>query len=210
MFGVSGLLLFMGTGLVIPFAFGLLPRGRRVAAAVALFVAALALYSASALGWGGADAPDGTRYKASPVGLSHVLTPHQAVSQTVDCGWHARSGYTVACRVAVGGESAFRQLRAVYPLVMVATACCLLGAVVCVLPVPRLQRYQTAFPACASLCAVVAVALFARSLATALEDLRGLSVGTGGTLGTMQLTAAVLLCLSTALSTSRTRPAIAA
>lgn len=75
MFAFLGLLLLMGVGLGLVLVLGAPARlAPRAAAGLALLLAALALYSAATLGWGAADAPDGTRYKVSPVGLSHVLT----------------------------------------------------------------------------------------------------------------------------------------
>jgi hypothetical protein len=50
-----------------------------------------------------------------------------------------------------------------------------------------------------ALSAVVAVILFATSVRGALEDLQGLFVGAGGSLGTMQLTLAVMLCIGTTI-----------
>jgi hypothetical protein len=58
----------------------------------------------------------------------------------------------------------------------------------------RLHLSQRLIAACAALAGLLAVVLFARSIDRALAPLAGLSVGVGGTLGTMQLTAAVLLC----------------
>ncbi len=207
MFAFRGLLLFMsvGLGLVLVLATlaHLVPRS---AAGVALLLAGLALYSASTLGWGAADAPDGTRYKVSPVGLSHVLAPHQPVSKTIDCGWYAISGYAASCTVAAEGEAAFRQLRAVYPLVIAATACCLLGAILSMASARYRRRVVVPFAAGAALTSVLAVILFASSFGTALHDLRGLRVGTGGTLGTMELAVAVLLCLTVALLPGESGP----
>ena len=208
MFGLRGLMLFMVTGLCVAVVFRLAAtRASRLAAAVALLLAGGLLQSASTLGWGAADAPDGTRYKASPVGLSHVLTPHRPVSETIDCGWYGASGYPTPCSVAAGGERAFRQLRTVYPLIMVGAICCILGAMGSLRPAWRLQSYQGLIAGCAAFATVLAVVFFATSFGSALESLKGLSVGTGGTLGTMEVTAAMLLCLTTTLSTCRDRRA---
>lgn len=207
MFGFRGLLLFMGVGLGLVLVLDALVQiGPRSVAGLALLLAGLALYSASTLGWGAADVPDGTRYKASPVGLSHVLTPNQPVSKTIDCGWYAISGYTASCTVAPEGQAAFRQLRAVYPLVIAATACCVLGAILSMAPARYRRRVVVPFAAGAAFGSVLAVILFANSLGTALHDLRGLGVGTGGTLGTMELAVAVLLCLTVALLPGESRP----
>lgn len=65
------------------------------------------------------------------------------------------------------------------------------------MPLRRFHRYQALPAAGAALAAITAVALFARYAGAALADRQGLSVGTGGSLGTMQLTLAVLLCLRT-------------
>jgi hypothetical protein len=204
MFAVRGLLLFAAVGLAFSLAFALVTRwAPRLARAVALVLAALALHSASTLGWGAADVPDGTRYKASPVGLSHILTPNQLTSTTVDCGWYSASGYTTPCRVAAGGESDFRKLRAVYPLVITAMALCALAAVMSAATAHRIRRLQRPLAIGVAFTAVLSVIVFSSSFGDALADLSDLSVGTGGTLGTMELTAAVLLCLVAGTSPRR-------
>lgn len=201
MFAVRGAALFAAGG-ALAVAVLWLPgaRVRRAVAAVALVLAAAALHSASTLGWAGADVPDGTRYKASPVGLSHVLTPHQPTSRTVDCGWYAASRYAAPCAVARGGEAAFRRLRAVYPLVLVAVVLCLAGAALSFPSARRVGAAQRLAAGGAALAALAAVLVFASSVGTALAALANLPVGVGGTLGTMQLAAAVLLCLAATLS----------
>ena len=201
MFSLRGMFLFAGIGACLTVALDFLPpRATRASALLALTLAAVALRSASTLGWGAADAPDGTRYKASPVGLSHVLTPHQTVSETINCGWWAASGYRTLCKVAPGGQSAFRRLRAVYPLVIVAAVCCVLAAMLSVMSAPLVQGYRRWTGACATLAATFALALFAISLRPALADLQSLVVSTGGTLGTMEMTAALLLCIATSIA----------
>lgn len=206
MFGVRGLALFAAIGAGVAIAFRLLAAyAPGFAPALALVLAAAALHSSSTLGWGGADVPDGSRYKASPVGLSHVLTPHQPTSATVDCGWYAASGYAEPCAVASGGEAAFTRLRLVYPLVLLAALVCLMGAALSLRSGWRLLGLHRR-PACAAaVVALLAVALFAGSVGDALAALQGVSMGTGGTLGTMQLSAAVLLCLAVCLSPNRER-----
>jgi lysylphosphatidylglycerol synthetase-like protein (DUF2156 family) len=201
MFGVRGLALFAAAGGFAAIAFRLLAAyAPAFAPALALVLAAAALYSASTLGWGGADVPDGSRYKASPVGLSHVLTPHQPTSRTVDCGWYAASGYAEPCAVASGGDAAFGRLRMAYPLVLLAALLCLAGAVLSLRPAWRLRGAHRRAACAAALAALLAVALFAGSVGDALAALQGVSMGTGGSLGTMQLSAAVLLCLAVCLS----------
>ncbi|HEX5004419.1 MAG TPA: hypothetical protein VFV65_03840 [Gemmatimonadales bacterium] len=199
MFSFRGLLLFLAIGVGLSIAIRLVVTHTRhggVAFALALVVAAAAFGSASRLGWGAADAHDGTRYKVSPVGLSHVLTPHQPVSETIDCGWYPLSGYAAPCAIAPGGAAAFRLLRAVFPLLVAAVACCLLGVLVAVAGPSGMATSRRVLSSIAALSGLSALVLFANSCGAALADLRGLRVGTGGTLGTMQLTTAILLCLA--------------
>jgi hypothetical protein len=195
MFGWRGMLLFGSVAAAIVVAVHFLSRwSMRVASASALLLAAAALYPASTLGWGGGDAPDGTRFKASPVGLSHVLQPQQPQSPTDDCGWYAVSGYTKQCEVAQGGNRAFALLKTVYPLVWIAILVALLGAGSIILgkssPVAAL-----AAPVVAAIL-VLAVVLFAITVNVALAELSGVPVGVGGSLGTMLITTSMLLSLA--------------
>jgi hypothetical protein len=204
MFGPRGSALFAAIGVSVSLVFRLVSLLRPgLVAGLGLVLAAALFHSASTLGWGAADAPDGTRYKASPVGLSHVLTPRQPVSKTTDCGWHGAAGYPTPC--AVADEQAFRQLRSVYPLVLFAALLCGLGAVMSLRLRWRLHVSQRLIAACAAFAGLLGVVLFARSIDRALAPLAGLSVGVGGTLGTMQLTAAVLLCFVVWVSPRPTR-----
>jgi hypothetical protein len=206
LFGLRGVVLWVPLGTSATLLLRLL--GRRapgLAIAVPLLIAAAALFDASTLGWGGADAPDGTRYKASPVGLSHVLSPHQPVSPTVDCRWHLTSGDADLCAMAPGAEGEYRQLRAVFPLVSLAITVSLVGAVAQCRHAWR-RRFPHRVAACAvAVLSALALWLFSRSLGPAVAVLADLDVGTGGTLGTMEVTAAILLCLSAA-AVSRTEP----
>jgi hypothetical protein len=82
----------------------------RVAVALVLLLASIALVSTLPLGWGAADAPDGTRFKVSPLGLSHVLRPHETISPTEECRW-SKSDPQVLCAIrpeAVGAAAFFR------------------------------------------------------------------------------------------------------
>ncbi|HEX6368907.1 MAG TPA: hypothetical protein VF006_08240 [Longimicrobium sp.] len=201
MFSFRGLALFAAAGAFVAIAYRLLATyASGLAAALALVLAAAALHSASTLGWGGADVADGSRFKASPVGLSHVLTPDRPASRTVDCGWHAASGYAAPCAVARGGDAAFRRLRAVYPVVLAAVFLCVAGAVASLRPAWRLRGAHRVAAGGAAAAALLAVALFAASVGQALASLQGVRMGTGGSLGTMQLSAGVLLCLAACLS----------
>ena len=165
-----------------------------LAMAIPLLVAAIALYEASTLGWGSADSPDGTRFKASPVGLSQVLSPHQTVSATVDCRWHPPRGDAELCAVAPGGEAAYRQLLAVYPILWVSIVLCLVGSAAPFRKHWRLKFANRVIALMAATLAFLALWLFSHALGRALTALSHLEVGTGGSLGTMEMTAAILLC----------------
>ncbi|HEU4828399.1 MAG TPA: hypothetical protein VFT04_04315 [Gemmatimonadales bacterium] len=196
MFHHRGAALFALVGLAVAFGFQMLARhSSRLAVAIALAGSALALHSSSTLGWAGTDVPDGSRFKASPVGLSHVLTPDRLESETMDCGWYAASNYPTACDVA--DERAFVRLRAVYPLILAAAGLSLAGAAAAAL---RSRRGATAgrLAGGAGLIALGGLVLFALSVRPALAPIADLPVGVGGTLGTMQLSLALLLCFAAA------------
>ena len=197
LFGPPGMLLFgPGGGALAAILWLVARRAPRLATVAALLAAAAALHASSTLGWGAADAPDGTRYKVSPVGLSHVLTPHQPISRTIDCGWYGASRYEEPCAIAEGGTMPFAILRSVYPLVLSAALCCVIGAALSVTRRTRSAHYRSLAAGGAALTALTAVVLFAWSAGPALEPLRDLAVGTGGSLGTMQLTTAILLSVA--------------
>ncbi len=197
MFHYRGAALFAGIGLATVLAFRAFSHfSHRFAAALALASAALALHASATLGWGGTDVPDGSRFKASPVGLSHVLTPDRPESRTVDCGWYRASGYPAPCEI--GDPGAFARLRAVYPLLLVAALLSLGGAA---FAMSRAQRARMMVPALAGaggLAAFAGLALFAASVRPALAAIAELPVGVGGTLGTMELALALLLSLTVA------------
>jgi hypothetical protein len=196
LFGPLGVALWVPLAIFIAFLIYLFHHFfPRLAITIPLLVASVALYDASTLGWGGADAPDGTRFKASPVGLSHVLSPHQIVSATVDCRWHPASGDVELCAVAPGGEGAYRQLRSVYPLLWVGITICLIEGASQFLKQGRLRFPHRIAAFFAALVPFLALYLFSHSLGRALAILINLEVGTGGSLGTMEMAAAILLCL---------------
>ena len=165
--------------------------------AVPLLIAGAAIYDASTLAWGGADAPDGTRYKVSPIGLSHVLSPHQTVSPAVDCRWHfaGGDGDSDLCAMAPGAEIAYRQLLAVFPLLGLGITGCLVGSLAQCRHAWRRAFPHSAAAWSAAVVSMLALWLFSSSLGPALSALATLDVGIGGTLGTMEMTAAILLCL---------------
>ena len=198
MFHYRGAALFAGAGLAAALGFAALLRtAPSFAAAAALVGAAFALHSSATLGWAGTNVPDGSRFRASPVGLSHVLTPHQVESGSADCGWHAASGYPDPCAVADPGT--FARLRTVYPLVLAAALLALAGGILSVTQNARRPGLRNGVTAAAGLAALGALILFATSVRAALAAIADLPVGVGGTLGTMQLSLALILLLTAAL-----------
>ncbi len=198
----------LGVALWVPlavFATGTLYLLHRVspvlAVAVPLLLAAAALYHSSTLTWGGADAPDGTRYKISPIGITHVLSPRQTVSPTVKCSWYFTGGDAGLCAMAPEAEGAYGQLLAIFPLLCAGVAVSLMGC----LGQCR-QNWRRRFPHRIVACAAaglpaLALWLFAHSPGRALAVLTDLESGIGGTLGTMEVTAAILLFLASAVAT---------
>ena len=187
-----------------------LPSLSRICAAALLVLGAAALYTARPLGWGAADAADGTRLKVSPVGLSHVLEPRQAVSPTRDCRWSPQGGDAALCAVAPGGASAFRALRLVPWIVILAALLCVAGALLLLVRAPAMDRRARRALTASLVAALAAPLLFALSAPRALAALQGLEFGVGGTRGVLQLcvTAAVLAGMGAAmlLRSPETRP----
>ncbi|MGH9935074.1 MAG: hypothetical protein ACREAM_02440 [Blastocatellia bacterium] len=197
MFGPLGIALWAPLAVFATAALYFLRRlSRSLVMVVPLALAAAALYGASTLTWGGADAPDGSRYKISPIGITHVLSPNQPVSPTVKCSWYFADKNADLCTPAPGAEAAYRQLLAVFPLLCLGIGVCLIGCL------GQCQRsWQRRFPhrviACtAAGLSALALWLFSHSLGPALAILTDLETGIGGTLGTMEVTAAILLCLA--------------
>lgn len=165
-----------------------MPSLGRVVPPMILVLAALAAAHGRTLAWGGADAPDGTRYKVSPVGISQVLKPHQTVSPTVNCRWGEPAP---PCTVADAADA--RRLSLVALLVLLGAGLAI-GAALATAAGPRAAAWIT--PACGSaalLCFGVAPWLFVSSAQRALAVLAPLSLGIGGTLGTLELSVAAAL-----------------
>jgi hypothetical protein len=199
MFGVRGALLFGGLSATILLFTRVLARfSRRIAVSTTFALAAAAIYPALTLGWGGGEAADGSRYKASPVGLSHVLTPQQPTSETVDCGWYEASGYVAACAVATDGGTAFTLLKVVYPLAGVACVAAIIAAALAMFSRHSYRRVRIASGITLASMLTGAIIVFASSLTRALAALDGVPVGVGGSLGTMLVSTAVLLSLAIA------------
>src|SRR5262249_9553822 len=141
-------------------------------------LAGAALNHASTLAWGGADAPDGTRYKASPIGLSHVLSPRQPVSPTVNCRWYFAGGEADLCAVAPDAGAAYWQLLAVFPLTCLSLVVCLLGGLGQCRGSWRLRFPHRLVAGMAAVLPALALWMFSWSLGPALAVLDGLEVGT--------------------------------
>lgn len=121
--------------------------------------------------------------------------------RTEDCGWYEVSGYQSECVIADRG--AFAELRLVYPLVIAAAAFCALGALFSLVRRSRSARGQRTLACAAAALAIAAPILFAHTATEALAALRGLPFAVGGSLGTMQRLAAIVVCLTVCTAASR-------
>ncbi|HWA57370.1 MAG TPA: hypothetical protein VG692_08960 [Gemmatimonadales bacterium] len=168
-------------------------RLRRAAVALLFSLTALGLGSSLSLGWGAADLPDGTRYKVSPLGLSHVLQLHQTVSTTEDCRW---GDSQPLCAFRTETPVAVLALRSVPILVALAAALALLGALAWLLPdhspVAKVRAGMILLPPAL---AASALGLFAWAAPRASEALNPLSFGVGGTKATLQIAVVIALLL---------------
>jgi hypothetical protein len=169
--------------------------GRRIVCAILLGAAAFAVNHSSTLNWGGAGAPDGTRYKVSPVGILHVLQPRQTVSPFVWARWSPEMGAPALRAVAPGGEGAYVLLKLIYPALRVAFWLALIGAALALLPLRcrRRKALLALFPAGAALTTLAAVVMFINIPPRALAVLAPLEFGFGGTLGGILVGIAPLL-----------------
>lgn len=164
-----------------------MPLVSRIVAIALVLVAAVALVQSRSLGWGAADAPDGTRYKVSPVTVSHVLQPDLPVSATEDCRLNQTPRVVGLCAAAPDSGGAWALLRLV-PLVLLLAAGAATGAGVSLATKDqRVQTLRTTLLAVAALLAVLAPALFGFAAPRALQVLHGLEFGVGGTRGTLQV-----------------------
>ena len=165
--------------------------------AVALLLfAATALVTARPLGWGSATGAGGTRYKVSPIGVSHVLEPWTPVSPTRDCRWSPPGGEAALCAEAAGGTDAYRALRAVPILVLASGALCALAALLLLSGGGRSRRAAPTLIAGAAMAALAAPVIFAAAAPRALAALAGLDFGVGGSRGTLQLALAATVLAS--------------
>ncbi len=163
-------------------------------AAGLLALAGYTLSSSAPRGWAGADAPDGTRFKISLVGISHVLEPRTTVSPTRDCRWRPPSGDAELCRVRTGGETAWRRLRLLEPALWIAIGMCVIAAVMSAAGVgPRGARIGVILLA-AGIPAGLMLAI-TPTVEAALAALEGVEVGLAATLATMQAMLTMLLAL---------------
>lgn len=203
-FGMRGLTLWVPIAVVVTMALHMLPAGfRRGAMALALLVAAGAFGHASTLGWAGANAPDGTRYKASPIGVVHVLQPREPVSPVSVCRWYFDDARAEPCAMVPGAVGARRQLLAVFPLVCLAITACLLGVLAQWRGRSRPGEVDRGSGLLAAGAGFLALWLFSRSVDVALPELVRLNVGTGGSLGVMEMTLGILLCLAVATAPAK-------
>jgi hypothetical protein len=182
---------------------------RRLASTTLLIAAALAVQQSATLSWGGAWAPDGTRYKLSPVGLSHVLRPAQGTSPTVSCRWISQTGDEAPCAVRPGGEGAFTRLKLAYPALLAASWIALAGVLANAFPWSRRDILRSALAATAALAALAAIGLVVTAAPRALAALASLRV-TYGSLGFLLACAAPALLVASCFLRTVERPVASA
>lgn len=203
-FGMRGLTLWVPVAVIVTVALHLLHRHfPRATMTLALLAAAVVFGHASTLGWAGANAPDGTRYKASPIGLLHVREPRKPVSPVSECRWYLADAHIRPCAKAAGADDARRQLLAVFPLVCLSVLACVLGALAQWRRRSRAVEVDRGPGLLAAGSGLLALWLFSRSVDVALPELVALNVGTGGSLGVMEMMFAILVCLAAGTAPSR-------
>ncbi len=163
-----------------------MPPLPRLLVALLLAASAWSLLSSPPLGWGAADAPDGTRYKVSPLGVSHVLKPHQTTSPTEDCAWGA-SPPAAACALRPGATLPVLGLRLVPALLRLAAVLAFLGAAAWLAPNARVGRARAAAVLLPPALSLLALGLFAWAVPRASVTLGALPFGVGGTKATLEL-----------------------
>jgi hypothetical protein len=177
---------------------------KRALAALFMGVTAFCIQRGATLAWGRALAPNGTRYKVSPIGLARVLTPARPVSLEVGCRWWPRgAGDASLCAVAPNGTSAFRRLRAAYPTLMVALWLSVIALFLQVLRVPRPLLARVAVTLAVAVLTATAVVLVTSSAEHALVVLDRLDVRYGSWGFSLVLSAFVSSALSGILLLSR-------
>ena len=166
---------------------------------VLLIAAALAVDKSSTLGWGGCWAQDSTRYKISPVGISHVLNPRSYISATVDAKWIPESGAASLRAVIPGGEDSFNNLKLTYPILKISFWLLLVSVIILWLPIRKIN-YKIIFSATASLVSVavlLGILFFAANIKKSLAVVYNSDIAFGGTLGVMLISTVPFLCLLT-------------
>lgn len=168
---------------------------RRVLSAAALFLSALAVQQAATAPWGEGSAPDGTRFRLSPIGLSHVVTPQDPGAPTVECRWWPRIGEASLCAPAPGGERAYARLRLAYPALQVALWLSIAALLLQALRIPRAPIAHVALSTAPFALLASAILIVTRSGPEALAVLQGVrlrfdSLGFALAAGAAALTAA--------------------
>lgn len=149
---------------------------RRVASAIAMFLSALALQWAATTPWAEGSATDGTRYRVSPIGIAHVVTPTVPNAKTIDCRWWPKVGTPSLCAVADGGERAYRRLRLAYPGLQVALWLSVAALFLQALRIPRSAGAHVAI-ACVLLVLIASVVVVVRTApSAALSVLQGVTL----------------------------------
>jgi hypothetical protein len=175
---------------------------RRVTTALLFLLAAVLLQRSAQLSWGGADAPDGTRYKVGPLVVVHVLAPHQTISPTIPCAVDPRSTDPAPCALVAGGERAAHLIHVAWHTLPIMVALAVLAALIALAPA-AIGRWSV-IPAITSIAAtLLVVVVMWTQPPLALEALHGLDYGLGGNFAMMEVGLALLLLPTAAVTVTR-------
>ena len=153
---------------------------RAAIAPLLLLLAGLCILRAQLLTWAAADAPDGTRYKMSPMALWHVLQPTAIESPTVECGfgWIPSPGLPT-CQLAARADEPTRRLSIAAALLLLAGLWAIGTALFLLRPGGRrFHRVAAAFSL--GVLALVALALFRPAALELLASIGAMNAGFGG------------------------------
>ena len=149
---------------------------RRICSAIAMFLTALALQWAATAPWIEGRAADGTRFRVSPIGIAHVVSPDSPNVPTVDCRWWPRVGTPSLCAVVAGSEKAYARLRLAYPCLQGALWLAIIALMLQALRIPRSAPPHVMLATALLVLIIAAGAIMVMAPPTALEVLQRVSL----------------------------------
>ena len=153
------------------------PATMRLAALLLLLTASLCSHQASTRGWGEGLGSDGTRYRLSPNGISHLTPDGSALAR---CRWFPLHGTDPLCQAAPGAESRYQRLTYAYPALQGGAWLSFLAMLVLTLAGPQASILIRSLAIFGTLTAILGTLLVLGSAPSAVAVLMGLSFGFGG------------------------------